>query len=125
MNSIKNFFVVNKVYFFAMILIYIIGMIILKIIYDLTFIDSLFWLGLSSLLLSFFTSMHSRASLTKMFRFMDFRTEGVDKHTKEVFDGDFGGLMKKDSDKFFIPFSIVNLVFGILAFLLCVLLYIS
>ncbi len=124
MNSIINFCKKNKFYFIVVLAIYIIGIILLQLFTELTFIDSLFWFGLGSLLLSFFTSMHSRASLTKIFRFMDFRTEGVDKHTKEVFEGQFSGLMEKDSDKFFIPFSSVNLIFGILSFVLCTIIYI-
>ncbi len=120
---ILNFFKANKFYFLAMLVIYIIGLLLLQLLTNLSLNDSLFWLGLSSLLLSFFTSMHSRASLTKIFRFMDFRSEGVENHTKEVFEGKFSGLMQKDTDKFFIPFSTVNFIFGLLAFSLCLLMY--
>ncbi len=124
MKTFKNFLLINRIYFLALLIIYIIGVVLLQVFTSLSVNDSLFWLGLSSLLLSFFTSKQSRASLTKMFRFADFRTHGVDKHAKEVAEGKFGGLMEKESDKFYIPFSTTNLCFGILAFIICALLYI-
>ncbi len=123
MDTIKKFFLINKFYFIGILLVYIIGLVLLQVFTYLTLNDSLFWLGLTSLMLSFFTSMQSRASLTKIFRFIDFRTQGVDKHTKEVAEGKFGGLMEKDSDKFYIPFSTVNFIFGMLAFIICILMY--
>ncbi len=123
MDSIKSFFISNKVYFLSIFIIYIISLILLQMFTILTLNDSLFWLGLTSLLLSFFTSMQSRASLTKMIRFIDFRTQGVDKHTKEVSEGKFGGLMEKDSDKFYIPFSTVNFIFGVSSFVICIIMY--
>ncbi len=125
MNSIINFCKTSKFYFITLFAIYIIGITLLQVLTTVSLNDSFFWFGLTSLMLSFFTSMHSRASLTKMFRFMDFRSEGVDKHTSEVFEGKFGGLMEKDSDKFFVPFSIVNLIFGVLSFTICALLYVA
>ncbi len=124
MNSIKQFFIKNKLYFAVILIIYIIGVISLQIFTNLTLNDSIFWLGLTGLLISFFTSIHSRASLTKIFRFADFRTHGVDKHAQEVAEGKYSSLMEKDSDKFFIPFSTINFLFGILAFIICILLYV-
>ncbi len=123
MKSIKNFIITNKLYIILILLVYIVSIVVLQVFTTLTLNDSLFWLGLTSLLLSFFTSVQSRASLTKMFRFADFRTHGVNKHAKEVLDGEFGGLMEKESDTFYIPFSIINLSFGILSFIICLLMY--
>ncbi len=123
MKLIKNFLVTNKIYILIILVIYVLAIVALQLLTTLTLNDSFFWVGLTSLLLSFFTSKQSRASLTKMFRFADFRTHGVDNHTKEVFEGKFAGLMDKESDVFYIPFSTVNLIFGVLAFTICILMY--
>lgn len=114
-------FIKNNLKFSYVYPIYSVITLILWYVTGLTLSDTLFWISLFSLLLAFFTSTTTRASVTKVIRFTDFRNRGIDEHAKEILDNEYDGLVKKESDSFYIPFSTANLIFGIVAFVLCVL----
>ncbi len=110
---IKN--ILHNQYFSYIYILYFAILAYFLLFTNLILSDICFYVAIISLLISFITSIQARNTLTKVFRFMDFRNNGVHNHTKEILEPTYTGTIKKDSDTFYIKISKSSFLFGLVS----------